>query len=231
MSTQTRRASFDMAELDKLLNVEGLRVIDAGCGGMPFSRALAKRGAKVLAIDPDPIQAKLNKEADALPNIEFEEAGADALPADDSSIDGILFSYSLHHVPAELYPDVFKEAVRVLKPNGFFCAMEPVAEGELNEVMSLFHDEKVVRASAQHALDTLGDTYFKNIEISEYFNVVDFSGWDEFANHYVKSSYNTNYSEADVNNDTVKSLFEQYGKPLGYSFESPMKITCLKNLK
>jgi ubiquinone/menaquinone biosynthesis C-methylase UbiE len=220
-----------MAELDKLISVDGLHVIDAGCGSMPFSKALAQRGAKVLAIDPDPIQAKLNREAQAIPGIEFVEAGADQLPAEDASIDGILFSYSLHHVPAELYPEVFKEAARVLKPSGFFCAVEPVAEGKLNEVMSLFHDEKEVRAKAQQALDTLGADYFSEVEVSEYVNVDQFTGWEQYASHYVKASYNTHYTDAEVTDEKVQSLFENHGKPLGYRFERPMKITVLRNLK
>jgi len=229
MITQARSASSDLAELDKLLNVDGLRVIDAGCGSMRFSRALANRGAQVLAIDPDPIQAKHNLELPAEPNIKFVEIGADALPADDASIDGILFSYSLHHIPSNLYRKVFAEAVRVLKPNGFFCAVEPVAQGELNEVTSLFHNEKQVRADAQLALDTLGKTMFNETQVVEYFIVKQYSGWDEFADHYVKSSYNTRYSKEDVCNSKVEAQFEERGKPLSYRFECPMKITCLKN--
>jgi len=228
MSAIQQDASTDLAELDKLLNVEGLRVIDAGCGAMRFSRALASRGAQVIAIDPDPIQAKLNHQQ-SIPNIEFVETGADALPAQDNAIDGILFSYSLHHIPANLYRKVFTEAARVLKPDGFLCAMEPVAEGEINEVMSLFHDEKQVRADAQLALNTLGKTLFKETQVVEYFKYVEYADWDDYANKYVASSYNTNYSESDVRNEKVQTLFEQYGKPLGYKFESPMKITCLRS--
>jgi len=229
MSAPERIVSSDLAELDKLLAVDGLRLIDAGCGAMRFSRALAKRGAQVLAIDPDPIQAKLNSEQEAIPNIEFVETGADALPAEDNSIDGILFSYSLHHVPANLYRKVFSEAARVLKPDGFMCALEPVAEGKINEVMSLFHDEKQVRADAQLALNTLGKTLFEETEVVEYFNEVEYAGWDDYAAKYIASSYNTNYSEADIRKPKVKALFEEYGKPLGYRFESPMKITCLRH--
>ncbi len=226
-----KRDRPDMVELDKLIDVNGLYVVDAGCGSMPFSKALAKRGAKVLAIDPDPVQAKLNRQADIPPGIEFVETGADQLPASDSSIDGILFSYSLHHVPSELYPTVFKEAARVLKPTGFFCAVEPVAQGKLNEVMSMFHDEKEVRAKAQQALDTLGAEYFCESQVSEYTNKVKFSGWDEYAAHYVKSSYNTHYTEEQVTDKKVQSLFEEYGKADDYQFDSPMKITVLKHLK
>lgn len=228
MATQTAHISSDMAELDKLINVDGLHIIDAGCGNMRFSKFLAERGAQVLAIDPDPIQAKLNREATLEPGVRFVEAGADALPAETATIDGILFSYSLHHVPAELFPKVFSEAARVLKPGGFLCAIEPVAEGELNEVTSLFHDEKQVRAGAQLALDTLGVDNFEHAAVVEYCKVVEYQDWNTFAEHYCQKSFNTGYTEEDVRDSRVKTLFEKHAKQLDNRFLSPMKITCLR---
>ena len=228
MTAQTARTSSDMAELDKLIDVNGLHVIDAGCGSMQFSNRLAERGAQVLAVDPDPIQAKLNREATLKPGVQFVETGADTLPVDAETIDGILFSYSLHHVPAELFPKVFSEAARVLKPGGFFCAMEPVADGELNEVTSLFHDEKQVRAGAQLALDTLGADYFAQAEVVEYCKVVEYPDWDSFADHYSRKSFNTGYTDEDIRKSAVQTLFEKHADKLGNRFLSPMKITCLR---
>ena len=228
MESKTLRTSSDMAELDRLITVNDLHVIDAGCGNMRFSKALAERGAHVLAIDPDPIQANINREASPEPGVRFEQASADALPAESASIDGILFSYSLHHVPAELFPMVFAEAARVLKPGGFLCAMEPVAEGELNEVTSLFHNERHVRAAAQLALDTLGADRFELVQVVEYYKVVEYKNWDTFADHYSKKSFNTHYTDEDVRHSRVKTLFEKHAKRLNYRFLSPMKITCLR---
>ena len=53
---------------------------------------------------------------------------------------------------AELYESVFQEVLRVLKPSGFLYVLEPVAAGDLNDIMRLFHDEAAVRSAAQAAI-------------------------------------------------------------------------------
>ncbi len=137
--------SNDLQVIDRFLNVRDSFLVDAGCGNMGLSRALAQRGASVLGIDPDPVQAKKNQQADTVANVGFAQTGADAIPVENSSVDGILFPYSLHHIPANRYPAVFEELFRVLKADGFIYVIEPVASGKLNEVMRLFHDEAQVR--------------------------------------------------------------------------------------
>lgn len=228
MTAQSARISTDMVEFDRLFDVNGLHVIDAGCGGMRFTNELAERGARVLAIDPDPVQAEKNRQARLKPGVQFAEAGAETLPVESTSVDGILFSYSLHHVPAELYPQVFSEAKRVLKPGGFLCAMEPVAEGELNEITSLFHDEKHVRAEAQLALNTFGAEHLDRDAVVEYYKVVEYKDWNTFADYFSQKSFNTGYTDKDVRRDEVKRLFERHAKRLNSQFLSPMKITCLR---
>ncbi len=47
----------DLAVIDRRLEVGGLSLVDVGCGDGDFARALAERGAEVLWIEPDPIQA------------------------------------------------------------------------------------------------------------------------------------------------------------------------------
>jgi len=218
--------------LDQLLTVEGHFLVDAGCGDMGLSRALAKRGASVLAIDPDPVQAALNNQADIINNVGFAQTGADAIPVEEQSVDGVLFSYSLHHVPEALYEAVFKELRRVLKPDGFVYVIEPVAAGDLNEVMRLFHDEAVVRASAQKALDTLAIPNFSDTSVVNYRITQQFGSWDDYQAKYVGKSYNTSsYTIGDVQNDAVKARFLELGTPTDFKFECPVKVTYLRNPK
>ena len=221
----------DLELLDQLINVDGLFLIDAGCGNMHLSRSLAKRGGRVLAIDPDPVQAQINNQAETTVNVGFAQAGADHIPVESHSVDGVLFPYSLHHIPAELYPAVFQEMSRILKPDGFLLAIEPVAEGKLNEVMRLFHDEKAVRQTAQEALDTHGAALFEQCDVITYRIPIQFGSWDEYADRYANKSYNTNYTEAQVRADAVRKRFIELGEPTGYVFESPMKATWLRQLR
>lgn len=223
--------STDLDVIDRYLNINGSFLVDAGCGGMGLSRSLAQRGASVLAIDPDPVQADKNKQADVIPNVGFAEAGAEAIPVETGSVDGVLFPYSLHHVPAELYPRVFTELYRVLKPDGFIYVIEPVADGKLNEVLRMFHDEEAVREAAQQALEEYAIPRFSDVDIINYRIPVQYGSWEEYASRYAAKSYNTRYTEEQVRDDAVKQRFIALGESSGYSFESPMKVTYLQNRK
>ncbi|MHC4909822.1 MAG: class I SAM-dependent methyltransferase, partial [Planctomycetota bacterium] len=107
------------------LRLEGLRGVDVGCGDMTFTRSLAERGARMLAVDPDAIQAEKNRANGPIGNIEFREADAEALPVEDAALDAVFFSFSLHHVPTSIHAAVFDEAARVLRPDGALCVIEP----------------------------------------------------------------------------------------------------------
>ena len=121
VSRQVNKQNFgistDLDVIDKVLQPHDQFLIDAGCGNMHLSKALAARGAHVLAIDPDPIQAAKNSAADIVTNVGFAETGADQIPVEDQSVDGILFPYSLHHVPKELYEAVFGEVLAFASPS------------------------------------------------------------------------------------------------------------------
>jgi len=223
--------STNLDVLDRFLDVKDRFIVDAGCGDMNLSKQLALRGARVLGIDPDPVQAQLNQQAETVANVGFVETGADSIPVEPASVDGVVFPYSLHHVPGELYIAVFKEMSRVLKDNGFLYVMEPVASGSLNEVMRLFHDEQAVRTAAQHALDTLAIPLFEQLTVVEYSLSVKYASWEEYAERYSKKSYNTGYSEAQVRDKAVEQRFLELGEPVDFQFEFPMKVTYLRNLK
>lgn len=211
------------------VNLPGKTVVDVGCGDMTFSKILAEAGAHVLAIDPDPVQAEKNRKAQPTNAIRFEESGADAIPAEDHSVDGVFFSYSLHHIPAELYSLVFEEVVRVLKPGGFLYIIEPT-DCPLNQVMMLFHDEQAERAEAQAALHTIAKPHFESAEEVIYHSMRQFESFDDFADHYSSRSFNTLYSDEDVRSETVRDLFEKNGAP-NYSFKAPKQVMVLKHPK
>jgi len=221
----------DLDAIDRCLNVSDQFLIDAGCGNMHLSKALAERGAHVLAIDPDAQQAKKNQAAQIIANVGFAETGADHLPVENQSVDGVVFSYSLHHIPNELYPAVFSEVMRVLKPDGFLYIIEPVASGDLNEVMRLFHDEASVRAAAQTAIETLAAPHFAQIDVIEYSTPKSYDSWEHFAQRYVGKTFNNGYTEADIRADSVQKKFMEVGEKKQFQFESPMCVTWLRTPK
>ena len=192
---------------------------------MTVSKMLAEHGAHVLAIDPDPIQAEKNRVNGTPEGIEFVECGADLIPAEDESVDGLFFSYSLHHIPAEIYPAVFQEVNRILKPGGFIYVIEPT-DCPLNEVMVLFHDEEAERAAAQNALHEIAAPFFECKEEVVYHSKRKFESFDAFARHYASRSFNSLYTEADVRADQVREAFERLGAP-DYVFDAPKRVMYL----
>ena len=214
--------------VQQFLSLKGLSVIDAGCGAMTFSKQLADKAAQVLAIDPDAHQAKSNREKDLPANIRFVETGADQLPIEDASVDGVFFSYSLHHVPSELFADVFSEVTRVIRPGGFLYVIEPI-DCPLNTVMRIFHDEESVRAGAQIALQTYAVDKFETCKEVTYHSWRQFESYEDFALQFCSKTFNSGYTEADVRQPKVKETFERLGAP-DYKFMAPKRVMCLKGL-
>ncbi len=228
--------TFEQLGLDKnvevlrrQLDLAGKRVVDIGCGSMTFSKILDAEGASVLAIDPDQRQAEINRTAtpEQGSSIVFMEAGADSIPATDHSQDGVFFSYSLHHIDAGIYDEVFKEVERVLNKKGFVYVIEPIA-GPLNDVMKLFHDEETERAAAWKALDKFSGR-FDQISAFEYHSIVEFESWDAFANNYGNRSFNSGYTFQDVCRDAVRETFEAnaFKTKSGYQFPSNKRAVCM----
>jgi ubiquinone/menaquinone biosynthesis C-methylase UbiE len=82
--------------------------------------------------------------------IDFRVASGEDLPFPDASLDVVVFSNSLHHMPC---PEIaLREAVRVLAPEGQIYIMEPVPAGSYQEATRLVNDETIVRTDAYRAV-------------------------------------------------------------------------------
>lgn len=209
--------------------LRGATVIDAGCGDMAFSQELVSLGANVIAIDPDAAQAVRNLQLPKTAGLKFVEAGAEHLPAEDRSIDGVFFIYSLHHVPQDLYPRVFAEVIRVLKPDGFLYVIEPTG-CPLNDVMRLFHDEEAERAAAQQALQQFAVPAFHRTEVVDYHNLRRFESYEDFARQFSSRTFNAGYTERDIRHPKVQQAFEAAGHP-DYCFIAPKRVMFCQGLK
>lgn len=216
--------------IQQFVSIAGQKIADLGCGSMTFTKQLVDLGASVVAIDPDPVQAEKNRQDQQVlaGEIQFAESGAENLPVDDDSLDGVFFSYSLHHIPARLYTDVFAEVSRVLHSDGFLYVIEPV-DCPLNQVMKLFHNEDLERAAAQQALQNLAKPKFSFCTEVSYHGYSQYDSFEQFADHFGNRSFNSNYSEEDVRNDKVRSAFEKLGGS-DHRFQSPKMAMFLQGL-
>ncbi len=101
-------------------NVDGLAVLDAGCGSGIGSEILARSGGKITGLDASPEMLKLAKTR--CKNLDVTLVHADlSLPLDfltDTSFDRIVSSLAFDYL-ADLNP-VFSELARVTKPGGTF---------------------------------------------------------------------------------------------------------------
>jgi SAM-dependent methyltransferase len=106
------------SEVGVLGDVDGLDVVELGCGTAYFSAWLAKRGARPVGVDPTPAQLATAREMQEEFDLEFPlvEAVAEDVPLPDASFDLAVSEYgaSIWADPNRWIP----EAARLLRPGG-----------------------------------------------------------------------------------------------------------------
>ena len=106
------------SEVGVLPDVEGMDVVELGCGTAYFGAWLAKRGARVVGVDLTPAQLETARrmEAEFSLGMQFVEANAEETGLPDASFDLVLSEYG-----ASIWCDPYKwipEAARLLRPGG-----------------------------------------------------------------------------------------------------------------
>ncbi|HXY85875.1 MAG TPA: class I SAM-dependent methyltransferase [Gaiellaceae bacterium] len=106
------------SELNVVGDVEGLDVVELGCGTAYFSAWLARRGARVVGVDPTPAQLATARRLQRETGIAFElvEGVGEDVPLPDASFDLAVSEYG-----ASLWADPYRwipEAARLLRPDG-----------------------------------------------------------------------------------------------------------------
>ena len=209
--------------VDRLLDVDGRHLVDVGSGDGGFARALAERGARVLAIEPDERQAPPDLPPAIGDLVTFAAAGGEAIPLDDGEADGVFFNRSLHHVPPELMDRALSEARRVLAPDdGFLYVVEPDMSGTWAQLLKPFHDETEVRRLAIEALDRTAARLFADGKEYRYMLWVRFGGFEEFAARPMMARLGV--PAEDVETPEVRSLFDAGEVADGYAFSQILRL-------
>ncbi len=106
------------SQVNVLGDVDGLDVVELGCGTAYLSGWLAKRGARPVGVDPTPAQLETARRMQQEFGLEFPliEAVGEAVPLPDESFDLAVSEYG-----ASIWADPYlwiPEAARLLRPGG-----------------------------------------------------------------------------------------------------------------
>ena len=215
---------------EALLPLAGARILELGCGRAEATRALASRhpDARIKAMEVDRIQHDINLAHRDLPNIEFAEGGAQAIPAADASFDIVLMLKSLHHVPGELLDRAIGEIHRVLVPGGVAYISEPVFDGAYNDIVRIFHDEERVRHAAFDALRrAVAEKRFELVTERFFLAPVNFASFDDFERRVIGVTH-TRHCLSPAQLAQVRTAFEAHLGPDGARFRQPMRVDLLR---
>ncbi len=109
------------------------RVLEIGCGTGTFSRLLARRAERVLAIDLSPQMIRLARERSRLyPNIDFVRGDVMTQHLPDNEFDCVATLTTIHHLPAEPLLRKIREA---LKPGGTFVCLDLYRRSTLSDLL------------------------------------------------------------------------------------------------
>lgn len=119
-----------------------LTVLDAGCGTGNYTAAILPHVGRVEAVDLNPgmlavAERKLASAIDA-GRATVAQAGIDALPLDDASVDVVMVNQVLHHLPLKpeagwpVLQRVFGEFARVLRADGV-CVLNVCSQAQLHD--------------------------------------------------------------------------------------------------
>lgn len=214
--------------LEELLQLEGARVLELGCGKAEKTRIVAQKAASVLALEVDEIQLAKNRMVTELPNVRFEHGGAEKIPAADSNFNIVLMFKSLHHVPTELMDNAFSEIHRVLKPGGIVYISEPIYAGDFNEILRLFHDEKAVREAAFAAEERAVSSHRLTLVTQKFFlQPMHFESFGQFEDQVLKVTHTDHKLSPEIFEE-VHLKFNKHMTPNGADFYMPIRVDLLR---
>lgn len=228
------RTSEEIEIVNELLDLDDKYILEVGCGAAETTRLIASGGInkkdsrRVMALEVDEVQHAQNLKIDDLPNVEFKLAGAQAIPVPDCCVDVVFLFRSLHHVPVDLMKRSFDEIARVLKPGGYVYIEEPVYDGEFNDIVRIFEDEKEVRGAAFAAIRAAVDSGEFELVKELFFNKpLSFSSFEDFERRVIRVSYMERHLTPEQYSQ-VKARFEANLGENGAKFPQPHRVDWLR---
>jgi O-antigen biosynthesis protein len=101
----------------------GKRVLDIGSGAGDGTAFLAQHAKEATGVDVAPDTVEHARQQDPLPNLQYIAASAASIPLPDASFDLITAFEVIEHI--EQWPELIREARRLLAPGGVFFVSTP----------------------------------------------------------------------------------------------------------
>ncbi|WP_460019086.1 methyltransferase domain-containing protein [Magnetospira thiophila] len=210
------------------LALDGKQVLDVGCGVGDIARRMAGQGARVIGLEPNPVQLAHARAVPPVGGETYLSAGGESLPFEDGRFDLVVFFNSLHHLPPAAMAPALGEAARVLRPGGHVYISEPVAEGAFFRLMQPIDDETDVRALALAAIEAAEAQGLTEITRDTYLHPMRYPDYETFAQRI--GNIDPARSEAFARLDAqMRAAFEEYGERRadGIWFHQPTRTHLL----
>ena len=142
-----------------------LTIADLGAGDGAFALLLAQRAKQVIAVDASAKMLEFGREQaarHAVENVDFRLGDMEEPPIEDSTVDLVFFSQSLHHA---LHPErAVHEGARILRPGGRLVILD-LARHRFEEARELYADERLGFSEAE-LMDLLEKAGLRNATTS-----------------------------------------------------------------
>ena len=199
--------------------LEGKRVLEAGCGTGYVARILAEKGARVSGCDiSKEMLERAFKEEKGVSGIEYKLARITDTGYEDERFDGVISEGVLIHSHPAVLDFAYREARRILKPEGSFvvsvthpCLFVPGSPSRSEEKNWVKHK---LKDKSQEESKIFTEMYY-DIEGNEFISEV----WDYPMGLYINSARKYGFNIEEVREPRVEEkhlLHPSWGKEYGY---------------
>ncbi len=216
--------------LEEVLELEGARVADIGCGEGALVRLMTRLGARTTGIDPSEGQLGRARAAEPAGDEDYLQGVGVNQPLPHGGLDVAVIFNALHHVPVQHQGAALAEAARALKPGGRLYVVEPLARGPHFSVTRRIEDETQVRAKAYEALGAAarGPNFVEERELT-YLTEVRYRSFEAFRDHLIAVD-ESRRPVVEAREDELRAAFEAHAERRdgAFVFVQPARLNLLR---